>query len=118
LNPFKKFMPPRQAAYLLDILRSLEVIQDYLAGQTREQFLGNVKTQDAVLRRRLVIGEAAARLTPESCAEFPGIPFPLIVGDGQPSTSRLWPLRSGHYLGDRGASLALYPPNCAAFLKA
>jgi uncharacterized protein with HEPN domain len=32
------------------------------------------------LRRLLVIGEAAARLTPESCAEFPEIPFPRIVG--------------------------------------
>jgi uncharacterized protein with HEPN domain len=27
-----------------------------------------------------VAGEAAARLTPETCAEFPAIPFPKIVG--------------------------------------
>jgi uncharacterized protein with HEPN domain len=37
------------------------------------------KTQDAVLRRFLVAGEAAARLTPETCAEFPNIPFHKIV---------------------------------------
>ena len=46
-------MPPRQAAYLLDILRSVETIQRYVAGQTREQFLKDAKTQDAVLRRFL-----------------------------------------------------------------
>jgi uncharacterized protein with HEPN domain len=59
-------MQPRQAAYL--------------AGYDRERFLGEAKTQDAVLRRLLVIGEADVRLTPESCAEFPEIPFPRIVG--------------------------------------
>lgn len=38
------------------------------------------KTQDAVLRRFQVAGEAAARLTPETRAEFPNIPFHKIVG--------------------------------------
>jgi uncharacterized protein with HEPN domain len=73
-------MPPKQVAYLLDIFRSIEAIQSYVAGQTHEDFLKDAKTQDAVLRRFLVAGEAAARLTPETCAEFPAIPFPKIVG--------------------------------------
>ena len=73
-------MPPRQVAYLLDIFRSVEAIQSYVAGQTHEDFLKDAKTQDAVLRRFLVAGEAAGRLTPETCAEFPAIPFPKIVG--------------------------------------
>ena len=73
-------MPPRQAAYLLDIFRSVKTIQGYVAGQTHEQFLKDTKTQDAVLRRFLVAGEAAARLTPETCAEFPRIPFHKIAG--------------------------------------
>jgi uncharacterized protein with HEPN domain len=75
-----KSIPPKQAAYLLDILRSIEVIQSYVAGQTSEQFLKDGKTQDAVLRRILVAGEAAARLSPETCAEFPSIPFHKISG--------------------------------------
>lgn len=79
-NPPVKSIPPKQAAYLLDIFRSVEVIRGYVAGQTSEQFLKDGKTQDAVLRRILVAGEAAARLTPETCAEFPGIPFHKIVG--------------------------------------
>jgi uncharacterized protein with HEPN domain len=47
---------PFGVAYLLDIFRSVGVIRGYLAG------------------------EAAARLTPETCAEFPGIPFHKIAG--------------------------------------
>jgi len=72
-------MQPRQAAYLLDILRSVESIQEYVAGYSLDQFLRDAKTQDAVLRRLLVLGEAAAHLTPETCAEFPNIPFPRII---------------------------------------
>ena len=75
-----KSIPPRQAAYLLDIFRSVKTIQSYVAGQTHEQFLADTKTQDAVLRRFLVAGEAAARLTPETCAGFPNIPFHKIAG--------------------------------------
>ena len=73
-------MPPRQAAHLLDIFRSVQAIREYLAGYSHQQFLQDAKTQDAVLRRLLVVGEAAARLTPETCAEFPNIPFPRIIG--------------------------------------
>jgi uncharacterized protein with HEPN domain len=73
-------IPPRQVAYLLDIFKSAQSIQSYVGEQTHEEFLKDAKTQDAVLRRFLVAGEAAARLTPETCAEFPGIPFAKIVG--------------------------------------
>jgi len=73
-------IPPKQAAYLLDIFHSIELIQSYVAGQTNEQLLKDGKKQDPVLRRILVAGEAAARLTPETCAEFPNIPFHKIVG--------------------------------------
>jgi uncharacterized protein with HEPN domain len=56
------------------------MIQTYVAGQSHDEFLRDVKTQDAVLRRFLVAGEAAARLTPETRAEFPNIPFQNIYG--------------------------------------
>jgi len=58
----------------------VKTIHSYIAGLTHEQFLADTKTQDAVLRRFLVAGEAAARLTPETCAEFPNIPFRKIAG--------------------------------------
>jgi uncharacterized protein with HEPN domain len=73
-------MQVRQAAYLLDILRSAEAIQGYIEGYSREDFLKDVKTQDAVLRRLMVIGEAAARLTPETAARFEEVPFRKMAG--------------------------------------
>jgi uncharacterized protein with HEPN domain len=75
-----KSIPPRQAAYLLDIFRSVKTILTYVAGQTHKEFLADTKTQDAVLRRFLVAGEAAVRLTPATRAEFPNIPFHKIAG--------------------------------------
>jgi uncharacterized protein with HEPN domain len=61
-------MPDTRAAYLLDILNSADAIGRYVAECDREGFLRDPKTQDAVLRRLMVIGEAAARLTEETCA--------------------------------------------------
>jgi uncharacterized protein with HEPN domain len=73
-------MPDRQAAYLLDILNSTNAIGRYLAECDREAFLGDGKTQDAVLRRLMVIGEAAARLTEETCSRFSRLPFRKMAG--------------------------------------
>lgn len=73
-------MQNRQHAYLLDILTSAEVIHEYLSGYTLDQFLADPRTQDAVLRRLLVIGEAAAQLTPETKAQLSELPFRKIVG--------------------------------------
>ena len=73
-------MQDRQAAYLLDILHSAEAIQSYIEGYSREDFLRDPKTQDAVLRRLLVIGEAAARLTAETVARFEELPFRKMAG--------------------------------------
>jgi uncharacterized protein with HEPN domain len=72
--------PLRQTAYLIDILNSARAIQEYLVGYDRDRFLHDGRTQDAVLRRLLIIGEACARLTSDTRTELPGIPFGKIVG--------------------------------------
>jgi uncharacterized protein with HEPN domain len=59
-------MHVRQRAYLIDILRSAEAIDEYITGYDLQRFMKDARTQDAVLRRLMVIGEAAARLTPET----------------------------------------------------
>ena len=45
--------------YLYDILNAILKIQDYTSGMTFEKFLGDEKTQDAVLRNFEIIGEAS-----------------------------------------------------------
>jgi uncharacterized protein with HEPN domain len=42
--------------------------------------LQDKRTQDAVLRRVLVIGEAAARLTPDTRAALDSVPFHKMTG--------------------------------------
>ena len=74
-------MQVRQRAYLIDILRSAEAINEYITGYDLEGFMKDARTQDAVLRRpMMVIGEAAARLTPETRAQFDALPFHKIAG--------------------------------------
>ena len=70
----------KQDGLLLDILQSARSIQSYLAAVSREGFLANQEKQDAVLRRFEIIGEAASRLSPETQARFPTLPFRSMRG--------------------------------------
>jgi uncharacterized protein with HEPN domain len=70
----------KQTGLLRDILDSAESIEAYLSGVDREAFLANPEKQDAVLRRFEIIGEAASRLSPETQARFPSIPFRSMRG--------------------------------------
>jgi uncharacterized protein with HEPN domain len=70
----------QQAALLADILDSARMIQIYLTGVTRDQFMANLEKQDAVLRRLEIIGEAASRLSPPTQGMFPNLPFRSMRG--------------------------------------
>ncbi len=70
----------KDKAYLADILDSARIIQQHLAGLTREQFLTDQRTQDAVVRRFEIIGEAARHLSPVTLKALPDIPWNLMVG--------------------------------------
>ena len=70
----------RQLGLLRDILDSALAVRSYMAGISREQFLANPEKQDAVLRRLEIIGEAAGRLSPETRALFPNLPFRAMRG--------------------------------------
>jgi uncharacterized protein with HEPN domain len=70
----------KQPGLLQDILDSAKAIQKYVAGVTRDQFMANTEKQDAVLRRLEIIGEAASRLSPETQALFPNLPFRAMRG--------------------------------------
>lgn len=53
----------RDRDYLLDIQEAIRRILSYTAGFTYEQYIADPKTQDAVVRNREVIGEAAKKLS-------------------------------------------------------
>ena len=48
--------------YLDDILESIEKIEEYTHDLSEEEFSRNTQTQDAVLRRLTIIGEAVKHL--------------------------------------------------------
>ena len=70
----------RDKAHLADILDAARIIQQHLGGMTREQFLADQRTQDAVVRRFEIIGEAARHLSPVTLKALPDIPWNLMVG--------------------------------------
>jgi len=44
--------------FLLHVLESIEIIEKHTQGISRDEFMEDMKTQDAVLRRLEIIGEA------------------------------------------------------------
>ena len=65
--------------YLTHILEAIEKIQRYTA-DGREEFTGDSRTQDAVLRNFEIIGEATKRLSQKTRDKQPGIPWKQIAG--------------------------------------
>jgi uncharacterized protein with HEPN domain len=65
---------------LEDILQSASKILAYTKGLSYEQFLGDEKTIDAVIRNFEIIGEAANRLPEEIRDQHPNIDWHRIRG--------------------------------------
>ncbi len=70
----------RDEATLIDIISSARLVKLFVAGLTKEQFLGDIKTQSAVLYQLLVMGEAVKRLSREFRSLHPEVPWQLIAG--------------------------------------
>ena len=65
--------------FLSDILKAIDLVAQFIA-LGRESFLNDVKTQDAVIRRIEVIGEAARHLSDELRSRHPELPWSRIIG--------------------------------------
>ena len=61
------------------MLRAIDLVAEFVR-DGRDAFISDVKTQDAVIRRIEVIGEAARRLSEATRASQPDIPWSRIVG--------------------------------------
>jgi uncharacterized protein with HEPN domain len=70
----------RELAYLLDILQSALLIQEFIHGIDEDAFRRDFLRQDAVIRRIEVIGEATRRISPEYRAAHPEIPWQDMAG--------------------------------------
>jgi len=72
--------PSQDQSHLQDMLTSARQAVSYVRGQTFEQFWDDAKTRDAVAMRITVIGEAAGKVSQETAAKAPKIPFHQISG--------------------------------------
>jgi len=62
------------------VMESIEKIEEYMGGMSKEEFLGDSRTQDAVMRRLEIMGEAVKNIPSEFRDEYPKIPWKQIAG--------------------------------------
>jgi len=66
--------------FIQHMLDSLELIEKYLSGKSKEEFLSSVQLQDAVIRRLEIIGESVKNLPESVIKENPDLPWKEIAG--------------------------------------
>lgn len=70
----------RDKAYLKHILDATSNIEKFIEAISKEDFLGNIEKQYAVLRGLEIIGEATKNLSEELKTKYPHIPWKEIAG--------------------------------------
>lgn len=70
----------RDLAYVLDIYQSAQIIREHIKHLSKSVFKKDIKTQDAVIRRLVIIGEATKRLSDDFRAAHPEIPWKDMSG--------------------------------------
>jgi uncharacterized protein with HEPN domain len=73
-------MQPRDASYLFDILDAARSARDFVAGYDEDSFVADRKTQSAVIRELLIIGEATKQVSPAYRDAHPEIPWRAMAG--------------------------------------
>ncbi|MEA5619053.1 DUF86 domain-containing protein [Cronbergia sp. UHCC 0137] len=73
-------MLPREDNYLMDMLNAAKLAQEFVANVSWENFQSDLMRQAAVTRQFEIIGEAARRISEDSHAEMPEIPWHQIIG--------------------------------------
>ena len=68
------------AALLCDIQQAIQRLLEYAAGMTYDAFVGDTRTQDAVIRNLEIVGEAAKNLSHELLVRYPDAPWKSMAG--------------------------------------
>ena len=66
--------------FIEDILESIIEIENHIKNISKNEFLNDIKTQDAVIRRIEIIGEAVKNIPKEVKKKYPEIPWQKIAG--------------------------------------
>ena len=66
--------------FIEHILQSIELIEDYVKNQTKEDFFNSGLIQDAVIRRIEILGEAVKNLPIDFKDKHPYVPWRDIAG--------------------------------------
>lgn len=64
--------------YILDILESITIIENYIGDKSEFDFTSDMMAQDAVIRRFEIIGEAASKISDSVKFANPGIQWRLM----------------------------------------
>jgi uncharacterized protein with HEPN domain len=70
----------KDSDFLADILEAAERILSYTTDLDYDDFLGDTKTQDAVIRNLEIIGEAVKRISPALRKEHAELPWQSMAG--------------------------------------
>ncbi|MBI2662010.1 DUF86 domain-containing protein [Candidatus Woesearchaeota archaeon] len=68
-------MKKNNLVFLEHILQSITLIEDYVEGVTKENFVLSIKIQDCVFRRLEIIGEAAKNVSSELQTKYKDVPW-------------------------------------------
>jgi len=69
----------RDREYLADMLDAARLALSFAEGKTRDQFLADIQCQDAVIRRLVILGEAARRTSPAFRAGLSQLPWKRLI---------------------------------------
>jgi uncharacterized protein with HEPN domain len=69
-----------ETVYVRHMLDAIHRIERYVRDADPSRFAKDEMLQDAVVRQLEILGEAAGRVSRESCSRHPAIPWPKITG--------------------------------------
>ena len=70
----------RDYEYLTDIPEAAKIASYYVSVMDRNEFLGDLQCQDAVIRRLEIMGEAARRISVMTHEDYPDLPWSDLIG--------------------------------------